>query len=382
MVLSFGGPEGPHDVMPFLRNVVRGRNVPDERLAEVAEQYHRFGGRSPINDHCRALVAAIETELASHGHDLPVYWGNRNWLPYVTDTVARMGQDGVRRALVFTTSTFGSYSGCRQYREDLARARETVGPTAPELRKLRLFYNHPGFIEPMAERLRAARPDADGAAHRFVFTAHSIPTAMAASCSYEAQLREAAQLVMDEAGWPDRPFDLAYQSRSGPPHIPWLEPDINDHLEALAAPGAGVDSVTVVPIGFVSDHMEVMFDLDTQAAETAARLRPRLRPGRDGRYGPPVRVDDPRADRRAAMGATPPPPGGRRPMARRLSGRPLHAPGPATAGSDEPGALSRGAEPGRWADRSTHTTARLQVLTAPPAQMQDSARVLVDPVRR
>lgn len=286
MVLSFGGPEGPDDVMPFLRNVVRGRNVPDERLVEVAEQYHRFGGRSPINDHCRALISALEAELAANGHELPVYWGNRNWEPYVADTVARMRDDGIRRALVFATSAFGSYSGCRQYREDLAGATAalsvTAGATAraagddggndnqPYLQKLRLFYNHPGFVEPLADNVRRAVSGEPGPTHRFVFTAHSIPESMAASCSYTDQLVEAAGLVMTTAGFDDHGFDLVYQSRSGPPHIPWLEPDVNDHLRALAADG--VEAVTVIPIGFVSDHMEVMFDLDTQAAETAADL--------------------------------------------------------------------------------------------------------------
>lgn len=275
LLLSFGGPEGPDDVLPFLRNVVKGRNVPDERLAEVAEQYAQFGGRSPINDHCRALLTAIESDLADHGLDLPVYWGNRNWHPMLTDTVATMAADGVERALVFTTSAFGSYSGCRQYREDLEKAREAVGPDAPELVKLRLFYNHPGFIEPMAANVAKAVEEADAVGtaadgadnHRIVFCAHSIPESMAASCAYPAQLAEAAGLVMDHAGLGRRRWDLVYQSRSGPPQVPWLEPDVNDHIEALAA--EGVTSITLAPIGFVSDHMEVMYDLDTQAAETA-----------------------------------------------------------------------------------------------------------------
>ncbi|MEL6985167.1 MAG: ferrochelatase [Actinomycetota bacterium] len=279
LLLSFGGPEGPDDVLPFLRNVTRGRNVPDERLAVVAEQYAQFGGRSPINDQCRALLSAIEADLSDAGLDLPIYWGNRNWHPMLTDTVAAMADDGIERALVFTTSAFGSYSGCRQYREDLEKARAAVGPSAPELVKLRLFYNHPGFIEPMAANVadavakanagagEATAGDGGATAHRIVFCAHSIPESMAASCAYPAQLHEAATLVMAEAGLGDRPFDLVYQSRSGPPHIPWLEPDVNDHIEALAADG--VTSVTLAPIGFVSDHMEVMYDLDTQAVETA-----------------------------------------------------------------------------------------------------------------
>lgn len=275
LLLSFGGPEGPDDVLPFLRNVTRGRNVPDERLAVVAEQYTRFGGRSPINDHCRSLLVAIETELAGAGIDLPVYWGNRNWHPMLTDTVATMADDGITSALVFATSAFGSYSGCRQYREDLDRAAAAVGPSAPEFQKLRLFYNHPGFIEPMARNLTEAlgtatnettKPDR----HRIVFCAHSIPESMAASCSYPAQLTEAAGLILQQANLADRSWDLVYQSRSGPPSVPWLEPDVNDHLEVLA--DDGVAAVTLVPIGFISDHMEVLYDLDTQAVETAARL--------------------------------------------------------------------------------------------------------------
>ena len=270
LLLSFGGPEGPDDVIPFLRNVTRGRNVPDERLTTVAEQYQRFGGRSPINDQCRALKAAIETDLAANGVDLPVYWGNRNWHPFVADTVATMADDGVTDALVFVTSAFGSYSGCRQYREDLLGAAEAVGPGAPSLDKLRLYYNHPGFIEPLADNVRAAIAELSGGDPRLVFTAHSIPTSMAAGCDYERQLAEATDLVVTAAGLEGIDADLVYQSRSGPPSIPWLTPDVNDHLEALAA--EGVSQVTLVPLGFVSDHVEVLFDLDTQARATADRL--------------------------------------------------------------------------------------------------------------
>lgn len=277
LLLSFGGPEGPDDVFPFLRNVTRGRNVPDDRLAEVAEQYELFGGVSPINDHCRTLLSAIREELAQHGPDVPVYWGNRNWQPFVTDTVRTMADDGIRNAAVFVTSAFGSYSGCRQYREDLERARAEVGDDAPQLTKIRLFYNHPGFVEPQAERLLTAIEAADarggqveGAKTRLVFTAHSIPTSMAANCDYEAQLHHTAGLVLDAAGLGHRGYDLVYQSRSGPPQVPWLEPDVNDHLEKVAT--EGVERVFVTPLGFVSDHMEVLFDLDTQAAETADGL--------------------------------------------------------------------------------------------------------------
>ncbi|MEM7341649.1 MAG: ferrochelatase [Actinomycetota bacterium] len=274
LVLSFGGPEGPDDVLPFLRNVTRGRGVPDERLAEVAEQYDLFGGRSPINDQCRELVALLGSEFAANGIDLPVYWGNRNWHPMVEDTVATMTADGVRNALVFVTSAFGTYSGCRQYREDLARAAAAVGDDAPALTKLRLFYNHPGFIEPLganlANALAADGVDPLAGSTHVVFTAHSIPNSMAAGCDYESQLAEAARLVLTAAGVADAPHDVVFQSRSGPPQVPWLEPDVNDHLHHLAQ--AGTPHVTVVPVGFVSDHMEVMFDLDTQAAATAADL--------------------------------------------------------------------------------------------------------------
>ncbi|MEZ5409690.1 MAG: ferrochelatase [Acidimicrobiales bacterium] len=275
MLLSFGGPEGPDDVMPFLRNVTRGRDVSDERLAVVAEQYALFGGRSPLNDQCRDLLAALRPELDDHGIDLPLYWGNRNWDPYLADTVAAMAADGVTDALVFATSAFGTYSGCRQYREDMERAAAAVdsqgGPAAPRLSKLRLFYNHPGFVEAAADRLvTAVGGTPPGAADRIVFTAHSIPRSMAAGCSYEEQLHEAARLVLGAAGWGDVEHDVVFQSRSGPPQVPWLEPDVNDHLRALAA--AGTERVVLVPIGFVSDHMEVVFDLDTQARATADEL--------------------------------------------------------------------------------------------------------------
>lgn len=292
LVLSFGGPEKPDDVMPFLRNVVSGRNVPDERLAEVATQYDRFGGVSPINEQNRTLIAALETELRSADIDLPIYWGNRNWHPFLDDTVQQMADDGVRSALVYVTSAFGSYSGCRQYRENLAAASEKVVGEPPFLQKLRLFYNHPGFVDPVTEQVeealhrhRAAHPDAGSP--RVVFTAHSIPVSMAESCDYEAQLLEVADIVagrfagtLDTSVEPDSGrlgiagHDVVFQSRSGPPHIPWLEPDIGDHIEALSA--EGTNDLIVVPLGFVSDHMEVLFDLDTQAAEVAAKLGVRM----------------------------------------------------------------------------------------------------------
>ncbi len=267
LVVSFGGPEGPDDVIPFLENVTRGRGVPRERLEEVAEQYRLFGGKSPINDQCRALVAALETELAAAGIDLPVYWGNRNWDPLLPDTVAQMAADGIESAIAFVTSATSSYSGCRQYREDIERAREIVGATAPSIHKIRQFYDHPGFIEPMIDNTRAAI-DAAGPEARLVFTAHSIPESMAATCDYVAQLREAARLIAGGVGALE--WDLVWQSRSGPPQIPWLEPDVNDHLESLQR--AGTNAVALVPVGFISDHMEVMYDLDTEAMATAERI--------------------------------------------------------------------------------------------------------------
>ncbi|WP_163506365.1 ferrochelatase [Fodinicola acaciae] len=273
LLLSFGGPEGPDDVMPFLRNVVRGRGVPDERLAEVAEHYRHFGGVSPINEQNRQLLAAIKADFAANGVDLPVYWGNRNWHPMLTDTLRQMYADGVRKALVFITSAYCSYSSCQQYHEDLAKAHvdglETV--------VLRRFFNHPGFIEPHVDAVRGAyasllpkrRDDA-----RLVFTAHSIPTRMDEQAGptghlYSRELREAARLVAEQAA-PNAQWDLVWQSRSGPPQVPWLEPDINDHLEAIAADG--VTDVVISPIGFVSDHLEVLWDLDNEARETAYKL--------------------------------------------------------------------------------------------------------------
>ncbi|MGH9126580.1 MAG: ferrochelatase [Acidimicrobiales bacterium] len=290
VVVSFGGPEGPADVAPFLDQVLRGRPVTPERRAAVAAHYHHFGGRSPINDHNRALVAAIQSELSANGLELPVYWGNRNWHPFLGDTVAAMQADGVRRALAFVTSAYASYSGCRQYLEDIARAREKVGSGAPVIDKLRLFYNHPGFIGANADALRSAwtelgnrlgspplAPDSpsDSPSAQVVFTAHSIPVAMAATSDYQLQLATTAGLVMD-ASFEDRSPDerpswsLAFQSRSGPPSVPWLEPDIGDHLRRLAAAGTG--GVVVAPIGFVADHMEVVYDLDVEARALATSL--------------------------------------------------------------------------------------------------------------
>ncbi len=271
LLVSFGGPERTEDVMPFLENVLRGKNVPRERMLEVAEHYYHFGGKSPINDHARALIAALEAELESHGPKLPIYWGNRNWHPMLADTLRQMKADGVRRALAFVTSAFGSYSGCRQYREDIERARAELGEGAPEVHKLRVFHNHPRFIEALTDRVREALnrvPEHRRAAARLAFTAHSIPATMAASSPYVRQLEEACRIVSQSLG---RWWTLTYQSRSGPPGQPWLEPDICDAIRAWSENGALTDLV-VMPIGFLSDHLEVMFDLDTQAAELCREL--------------------------------------------------------------------------------------------------------------
>lgn len=272
LILSFGGPEQPGDVMPFLEQVTKGRGVPRERLEEVAEHYMLFGGVSPINEQNRALIKSLEDLFVAEGPQLPVYWGNRNWHPLIEDTMFQMHKDGVERALAFVTSAFSSYSACRQYHEDIERAQAAVGAGGPVIDKIRHFYNHPGFIEPQAEKLRialAAIPEHRRAAAHLVFTAHSVPVAMADSSDYVVQLREACVLVTERAS-PGMQWELVYQSRSGPPHVPWLEPDISDHLEKIAS--TGVTDVVLVPIGFISDHLEVRFDLDVEAAETAAEL--------------------------------------------------------------------------------------------------------------
>ncbi|CAN5457590.1 ferrochelatase [soil metagenome] len=270
LLVSFGGPEGPEDVLPFLERVTAGRGVPRERLEAVAEHYHHVGGVSPINGQNRALLDALRTELAEHGPDLPLYWGNRNWHPLLADTLRQMRDDGLRCALAFVTSAFASWSGCRQYLDELDRARDEVGPGAPEVHKLRLFSNHPGFIEPMAANVRTALAElpAGGAGATVMFTAHSVPLAMAEASDYVAQLADACGLVAERAGAPR--WQLAFQSRSGPPSVSWLEPDIADALTDLHAEGVG--AVVVAPIGFVSDHMEVVWDLDVEASEVADRL--------------------------------------------------------------------------------------------------------------
>ena len=266
LVVSFGGPEGQDDVIPFLQNVLRGRQVPAERVEEVASHYRRFGGVSPINSQVRALIAALRDELAASHIDLPVYWGNRNWHPFLSDTIQQMAVDGRQRALAFITSPY-SYSGRRQYLDDVEAARVKVGDRAPVVEELPVFYNHPGFVEANADNLRAALAAA-GAGAAVAFTAHSIPTAMEESAEYVAQVTETARLVARQAGLAN--WCLVYQSRSGPPTQPWLEPDIGEHLQALAH--NGVAKVVVAPIGFIPDHMEVIYDLDVQAREMAEGL--------------------------------------------------------------------------------------------------------------
>ena len=302
LVLSFGGPEKPEDVVPFLENVTRGRGIPRERLEQVGEHYFLFGGRSPINDQNRALIAEIEQDLASAGIHLPVYFGNRNWDPYLADTLERMAADDITRAAVFTTSAYSSWSSCRQYRENLFDAADQV-TGAPRLDKLRQYFNHPGFIEPVVDACLEALAELHdgGDAARLVFVTHSVPTEMAETSGppltsgtysrgayvtqHRSAVEEVAAAVRQATGRAHR-HDLVYCSRSGSPRTPWLEPDVNDHLEELATDGVG--SVVLVPIGFVSDHMEVIYDLDTEAMATAERLGIRAvraaTPGIDPRF--------------------------------------------------------------------------------------------------
>ncbi len=271
LLVSFGGPEGMADVIPFLENVLRGKNVPPERMRAVAHHYELFGGVSPINAQNRKLIAALEKELAQNGPRLPVYWGNRNWHPLLPDTLRKMAQDGVRNALAFFTSAYSSYSGCRQYRENIARAQEEAGASAPRIEKLRAFYNHPGFVGPNVENLRAALeeiPEPRRTRAQVAFTAHSIPLSMASGCDYEAQLQETCRLVAEGAG--HERWRLVYQSRSGPPSQPWLGPDILDYLRELKE--GGTEDVVVAPVGFISDHMEVLYDLDTEARALCQNL--------------------------------------------------------------------------------------------------------------
>ncbi|THI96359.1 ferrochelatase, partial [Nocardioides sp.] len=283
LLLSFGGPEKPEDVVPFLENVTRGRGIPRERLEEVGQHYYLFGGKSPINDQNEALIAAIEADFAANGVDLPVYWGNRNWEPYLTDTVARMAADGVRRAVCVVTSAYSSWSSCRQYLDNLAAATDAVpeGHLAPRLDKVRPYYNHPGFVDAVVDGAAAALddlPDEVRDAARLVFVTHSIPDAMNDDSgpdggAYLAQHLDVADAVaarLRETTQVARPHELVFCSRSGSPRTPWLEPDVNDRLEELAR--EGVAAVVLIPVGFVSDHMEVVYDLDTEALATADRL--------------------------------------------------------------------------------------------------------------
>lgn len=270
LIVSFGGPEGMEDVMPFLENVVRGRNVPRERLLGVAEHYEMFGGVSPINQQNRNLIAALKEELRMNGPELPIYWGNRNWHPLLSDTLRQMASDGIKNALAFVTSAYSSFSSCRQYRQNIADAQAAVGPgvNAPQIEKLRAFYNHPLFIEANIDRIRAAFSQLGGPTQHLAFTAHSIPETMAAKCDYAAQIEETGRLISEALGVDD--WKVVYQSRSGSPAQPWLGPDICEHLRELHA--RGVTKVIIAPIGFVSDHMEVVYDLDIEAQRVAREM--------------------------------------------------------------------------------------------------------------
>jgi ferrochelatase len=272
LVVSFGGPESKEEVVPFLENVLRGRNVPRERMLAVAEHYYHFDGRSPINQQTRELIAALEAEFERGGPKLPIYWGNRNWHPLLPEALQKMQQDGIRRALAFVTSAYSSYSGCRQYREDIARAQSEVGPGAPEVDKLRAFFNHPGFIEATVERVREALQAVPFDAQsnvQIVYSAHSIPLSMADSSDYVKQLDEVRRLV--SVALRQRNDVLVYQSRSGAPGQRWLAPDILDHLRRVKAENLA-SAVVLAPVGFISDHMEVLYDLDVEARQVCDAL--------------------------------------------------------------------------------------------------------------
>lgn len=266
LLLSFGGPENSDDVMPFLRNVTAGRGVPDERLAVVAEQYELFGGKSPINELNQQLLCALDEELASRGHEMATFWGNRNWHPFVTDTIVDLKSLGHTSTVCLVTSAFSSYSGCRQYHEDLDRARNEV-PGAPNIERVRVYWDHPDFLGTAAELLAESR-DAAGLSSEtpVLHSAHSLPLSMAANCDYQQQLNEAAAIVNELAGMRG-PYEVVFQSRSGPPSVPWLTPDIDQRIHELAE--QGTQELLVHPLGFVADHMEVLFDLDTQSAAAA-----------------------------------------------------------------------------------------------------------------
>jgi protoporphyrin/coproporphyrin ferrochelatase len=270
-VVSFGGPEKPGDVMPFLENVLRGKNVPRDRLLEVAEHYYHFGGRSPINDQNRDLIRSLQQVLNSQGPHIPIYWGNRNWAPFLADTLREMRSDGIRYAAAFLTSAFGSYSGCRQYLEDIARAQQEIGEGAPDICRLRFYHTAPGFIEPLVRNIGAAMAMFATAPH-VAFTAHSIPVAMSDTSPYVSQLTETCSLVAAGLGHTD--WKLVYQSRSGPPGQSWLEPDIGDHIREMHAQGRR--EIVIAPVGFISDHMEVIYDLDTEAAALCEQLGMRM----------------------------------------------------------------------------------------------------------
>lgn len=273
LLVSFGGPEGMEDVIPFLENVLRGRNVPRERMLQVAHHYELFGGVSPINQQNRNLIAALEKELETNGPRLPIYWGNRNWHPLLPDTLSQMAADGIKNALAFVTSAYSSYSSCRQYLQNISDAQEQAGPGAPRVEKLRAFYNHPLFIEANVDHIRAALGQLeDSSATHLVFTAHSIPESMAVNCDYAEQLAETGRLIARALNI--ETWELVYQSRSGSPMQPWLGPDVTDHLRSLHE--AGVTDVVVAPIGFVSDHMEVVYDLDVEARRVAEEIGLRM----------------------------------------------------------------------------------------------------------
>jgi protoporphyrin/coproporphyrin ferrochelatase len=272
LVVSFGGPESREDVIPFLENVLRGRNIPRQRMLAVAEHYYHFEGKSPINQQTRELISALEAELKRNGPNLPIYWGNRNWHPFLADTMRKMKQDGVRRALGFVTSAYSSYSSCRQYREDIAGAQRAAGSGAPEVDKLRAFFNHPAFVEATVERVRDALLAVPADAQRnvqIVYVAHSIPLSMANTSDYVTQLEEVRRMVSVALG--QKNDALVYQSRSGAPGQPWLEPDILDYLREVKARNLA-SAVVLAPISFISDHMEVLYDLDVEARQLCLSL--------------------------------------------------------------------------------------------------------------
>jgi protoporphyrin/coproporphyrin ferrochelatase len=326
LVVSFGGPEGPDDVLPFLRNVTAGRDIPDQRLREVGRHYQHFGGVSPINAQNRALVTAVQEEIAERDHLLPVYWGNRNWHPFLRNTIASMRDDGIHRVLAFFTSAYSSYSGCRQYRENVAAALAEEAVADLQIDRIGPYYNHPGFVEPFVDATVLALeelPVKRRADAHVIFTTHSLPMQLAETSgdgsdpegSYVAQHRRVAEWVANAVARRTgvvRPWSLAYQSRSGPPTQPWLEPDVSDHLDLLAQ--HGVSAVVLVPIGFVSDHIEVLWDLDVQASSRAEELgiacARAATPGTDARFVAMAadlvieRLDDVPTAQRARIGGT------------------------------------------------------------------------------